>query len=339
MRTDHRRPKCIILCLLLLAPGAAAHPPGDPSALGPFSVGHTQIAVTRRGTPDASERRLDPAVWYPADVHGEPEGPFGYVDPAVRRGRHPLLVYSHGGCAFPEVSSFLTMSLASWGFIVVAPSHPGDTVYDGFDRCDLAELRSVTLRERVDDVRAVLDVLAREGASPTSRFYRHLARSRIGVLGWSSGASTVLVVGHEDARIRGTLALAPDVRPERIGSGPFSGPSMVIEGDLDFYDPTQTALEQIYQRLRPPRFAVQLRRTGHFAFSDACFAAVIGGDDCRTGSLSQDEAHRVVLRFAVPFLLRYVAGDRAWARLLRPKAATGLEVDLRVEFRSPATRR
>lgn len=324
----------IVFAVLVAPPGTAASLP-DPTAPGPHPVGHTRAAFTRPGTLVASDRRLDTVIWYPADVRGEAEDALGYVDPAVRRGRHPVLVYSHGGCAYPEASSFLTRALASWGFVVVAPTHPGDTISDGFDVCDLVELRAPTLVERVADVRWILDQIAHGGRTPGSPFFRRVARSRIGVLGWSSGASTAVVAGREDRRIRAVLSLAPDVRPERIGTAPLRVPTMVMEGELDFYDPSQTALDQLYALLRPPRFAVELQRTGHFAFSDIC-VRLVGGQDCREGSLSQDEAHRLVLRFAAPFLLRYVAQDKSWDRLLRPRAPAMAGAELTAEPRRPA---
>jgi predicted dienelactone hydrolase len=106
---------------------------------------------------------------------------------------------------------------------------------------------------------------------------------------------------------------------------------MVMEGVLDFYDPQQTALDQAYGILKAPRYAVEMQRTGHFAFSDLCVADLIGGIECDPGTLTQDEAHRLVLRFAVPFLQRWVAGAKSWDRLLRP--AANVDVELRAERR------
>jgi predicted dienelactone hydrolase len=155
------------LALLLVARGAAAAPAGDPTAPGPYAVGFTRITMTRQATLGDSERLLAPVVWYPAEVRAEPARPLGYVDAAVRT--YPLLVYSHGGCAYAEASSFLTKALASWGFVVVAPTHPGDTFYDGLDVCDFAELRATTLVGR----------LLRSGADGARPDLRHPASSAL----------------------------------------------------------------------------------------------------------------------------------------------------------------
>jgi predicted dienelactone hydrolase len=299
----------------LLAQHATAGAAPDPTAPGPHAVGYRLTTVTRRAL-DGTERRLDTTIWYPALARGESVDAQGYLEAAARPGRHPVLIYSHGGCAYPEASSFLTRGLAAWGFIVIAPSHPGDTVFDGFDVCDAVELRAPTLVERVADVHAALDAFLRDSRSRSSPFFRRVTRSRVGILGWSSGASTAIVAGRDDRRIDAVLSLAPDARPERIGTAALRVPVMVMVGELDYYDPAQTSLSQVYGFLRAPRYAVQLLRTGHFAFSDICIN-LPGGQDCRPGSLSQQEAHRVVLRFAVPFLQRHVAGAGGWGPLLQ----------------------
>ncbi len=324
-----RAAAAILFSAVLVDDGTAVTLP-NPTTGGSRGVGYLRTTFVRSGTLEAAERRLDTTVWYPADVQGEASDPLGHEDAPMTAGRHPLLVYSHGGCAFPEVSSFLTKALASWGFIVVAPSHPGDTVYDGFDVCDLMELRAPTLAERVDDVAWVIDALRKDSRDRASRFFRHLARAKVGVLGWSSGGSTAIVAGRGRPRLRGVLSLAPDARPERIGTRRLRVPAMVMVGALDYYDPQQTSLDQVYAILRSPRFAVHLRRTGHFAFSDPCLP-LPGGADCGAGTLAQEEAHRLVLRYAVPFLLRYVAGTKAWGTLLRPGAGTEPDAELRAQ--------
>lgn len=317
----------VAFAVALLATSAGAALP-DPTAAGPHAVGYTEASVIRTATLDGAPRLLATTIWYPADVAGETTDPLGHRDAPVARGHHPLLVYSHGGCAYPAVSSFLTTALAGWGFVVVAPSHPGDTIFDGPTSCDVVELRANTLVERVDDVAAVLAAMDRERTDRAARFFRRVARRKVGVLGWSSGGTTALVVGREMPKLRGLLALAPEARSEHLGNGPVFPPTMVMVGEHDYYDPAQASLQFVYDRLVAPRYAVHLRRTGHFAFSDPC-VPLDGGNDCGPGTLSQDEAHRLVLRFAIPFLLRHVAGEKRWGTLLRERTETEADADLR----------
>ena len=45
-------------------------------------------------------------------------------------GPYPVVLFSHGSCGYPAQSLFLTPLLASRGFIVVAPPHPGNTIFE-----------------------------------------------------------------------------------------------------------------------------------------------------------------------------------------------------------------
>jgi predicted dienelactone hydrolase len=325
------RPSFALSLLVLLLATGSAHALPDPSDPGPFSVGYLRTTITRAATLVDGDRAMDTFVWYPTLDRTPSSDPYGLPDAEVAPGRHPVLVFSHGGCAHPIASSYLNEAFASFGFVVVTPSHPGDTILDGTESCDWIELRTPTLIERVADVRFVLDVLEQGTDATVAALSGRLDLGRVGIVGWSSGASTALVAGREDPRFDAVLSLAPDVRPERIGRQPTGVPTMVMEGVLDFYDPQQTALDEIYRRLRAPRFAVEMQRTGHFAFSDDCLADLIGGVDCGIdGTLTQDEAHRVVLRYAMPFLLRWVAELRPWSALLKGGVTGGAE--LRVDL-------
>ena len=45
-------------------------------------------------------------------------------------GPHPLIVFSHGNSGFRRQSTFLTTHLASRGFVVAAPDHTGNTLFE-----------------------------------------------------------------------------------------------------------------------------------------------------------------------------------------------------------------
>ena len=49
----------------------------------------------------------------------------------------------------------------------------------------------------------------------------------------------------------------------------------------------------------------------HAAFADLCL-------DCSPASLTLAEAHPLILRYAIPFLLRWVAGEHQFDALLQP---------------------
>src|SRR6266852_6820998 len=85
----------------------------DPSADGPFAVGVATLAFA-----DAARgRSLITELWYPARAAGRAA--------PVRRGRYPLVLVAHGYCGFRTNYEFLSVPLASWGFLVAAPDFPG----------------------------------------------------------------------------------------------------------------------------------------------------------------------------------------------------------------------
>ena len=62
---------------------------------------------------------------------------------------------------------------------------------------------------------------------------------------------------------------------------------------------------------------VEIPNAGHFAFSNGCFPS----PDCNPPTtLTQNEAHAVVLRWVLPFLEVYLAGDTSFAPFLLPPA-------------------
>lgn len=281
------RPCVAVVLLVGLAVDAAALP--DPAAPGPHAVGTTTVVAT---TEDG--RTLDAVVWYPARTNG-----------VVARGRHPLLVHSHGLCGLPTNASFLAEALASWGVIVVAPPHPASQLGAGC-ATDIA----ASFAARPGEVQAALDAMLAAG----SPFARRIRRGRIGITGHSFGGQTAIRLAAADPRIRVAAAFAPAFYGRNVAGLAPDAPTIVMVGALDTFAPLDTQARPYYELLRGPRLLVEIANTGHFAFSDRCtFGA--GRPDCAPGTLAQAHANAQVLRVAVPFLLRHLTGRRAWRRL------------------------
>jgi hypothetical protein len=89
-------------------------------------------------------------------------------------------------------------------------------------------------------------------------------------------------------------------------------PSLALIGEIDSVV-NNTSTRTAYASSSAPKRLVEIRDAGHYAFSGGCF----GGPDCNPPlTLTQDEAHDAVLRYAVPFLETELNGDAAWAPLL-----------------------
>ncbi len=141
------------------------------AALGPSPVGYTTTTITYANALDDQRRELPVHIWYPAL---QPEllkttyravgvialdSEHAYTDAAPASGRFPVIVYSHGSGGDGVLAYEYAERLASHGYLVVAPSHVGNTVADrlfGGWR-PLVEM----LAQRPLDIRGVLDVMER----------------------------------------------------------------------------------------------------------------------------------------------------------------------------------
>jgi predicted dienelactone hydrolase len=302
------RHNLVVIVILLPLAAAAAR---DPSDHGPYAVGFTRRTYTKPSETTGQPRALDTYIWYPAVAGtGSPDGAV-LPDAQVARRRSPLVVFSHGSCGFPGQSPFLTETLASWGFVVAAPPHPGNTTFE-LTTCEADAADSFA--NRVADVRFVIDSLLAASAPGDPLLAHRVDRRRIGVIGHSFGGQTALRVLAADRRVRAGVGLAP---ASIVGLGLLiTRPAMVMTGEIDSMTPFEQEARGTYDELRGRRLLVELLDAGHCAFTIACLPEFCGVG-CEPGALSLADAHRVTLRWTVPFLLRYVAQKPAFGKLLR----------------------
>ncbi|WP_256752267.1 dienelactone hydrolase [Mesorhizobium sp. Mes31] len=160
------------------------------------SAGASDSVGVRRVSAPSRERGidLDVTVWYPALPGGDTVtlgdtalfvGTSAMRDAPIAGGKFPLILLSHGAglAGTPQALSWIATPLAGRGFIVAAPTHPGNT---GPDR-SAAETMKLWLRPA--DLTATLD------ATEKDVFLRdHLEHGKIGALGLSMGGNTALAI-------------------------------------------------------------------------------------------------------------------------------------------------
>jgi predicted dienelactone hydrolase len=174
-------------------------PDAPPYALhGPYWVGTREFVVE----PD-SERPLPLTVWYPA-VSDTPEGSYTYMEemppvtvtgqaisdaaPDVDNGPYPLVLFSHAAGSFRYQSVYFTEHLASYGFVVMAPDHTGDTMVNTEDE-------GVYVRSHVTrpvDITRVID-FADTATKAGGVLENVIDIDRVAVTGHSSGAWTAFL--------------------------------------------------------------------------------------------------------------------------------------------------
>ncbi len=286
---------------------------------GPFAPGfraiqYTKDSVTSPGTP----RVLDTGIWYPAPAGSGPvSAATGGVENAPldpSGGPYPLVLFSHGLCGYPQQSKFLTPLLASYGFVVVAPPHPGNTLFE-LPTCASGAAIGASLVERPQDVVFVLDQILAADQDPASPLFAAIDEDRIAMTGHSFGGLTTYLVTAIEPRVQVAVAMAPAA----LASSTLPVPSLTLLGAVDGVV-SNDAARAAYERSVAPKLLVEIEHAGHYAFSDFCRA----GSDCNPPTtLTPDEAHDAVLRFVLPFLKRHLAGDATWAPLLEPPAQPG----------------
>jgi predicted dienelactone hydrolase len=295
----------------------------DARANGPYAAGVRVIRYTKSSVVMPSQSRvLDTVIWYPAPADSEPiDATYNAVLDAPldnSGGPYPLLMFSHGSCGIPTQSTFLLPLLASYGFVVAAPPHPGNTLND-FPSCNTAQAQVASALERPQDIVFVLDALLAADVDQTSPFFGAIDANRLGMSGHSFGGYTTYVATSIDARFKVALPMAPFVG----GAPPLTIPSLTMLGQIDSVV-DDDAIRAAYAAGTSPKYLVEIANAGHYTFSDNCFPS----SDCNPpATLTQDEAHDVVRRWVLPFLEVYLAGDASFIPFLAPLTGPGFVFD------------
>ena len=273
----------------------------DPSVPGPFPVGVRTVTYQDldRKQPDGTPRTLVTEIWYPAvqATRGKPGVSYDVrtvftpeqqaalagvsLDPlptaAVRdappardHGPFPLIVFSHGQGGIRWQSTYYTVVLASHGYIVVSPDHPGDTLAEAVR--GTLESPAYGVFSRPADVSFLLDTMT---ALPKSDPLAGLADlARVGVTGHSFGALTALRVAAIDARVKAIVPQAPtgtDVAWVGLKKPVVLSIPVLIQGAHDDHTlPWNDNVAPAWASLQRPRWLLDITHGGHFTFSDLC---------------------------------------------------------------------
>ncbi len=284
---------------------------------GQYTVGYQVVTFTKPSAVNPMQMRpLDTYIFYPAAPGGISSAFGAFIDAPVYQGDapYPILMFSHGSCGYATQSIFLETYLASHGFIVVAPPHPGNTIED-FPNCGTPAAQAASFVERPNDISFVLTQMLAANQDSGSPFFGTIDPARIGMSGHSFGGLTTYLVMQSDPRPIVAMPMAPAVP----GTPVLTVPSLTMLGQIDAVV-NDTAIRTAYQNALPPKYLVEIKDSGHYSFSDFCFPS----PDCDPPTtLTQDEAHELVRRYVLPFLEVYLAGNPDYAQMLAAPAISG----------------
>lgn len=258
----------------------------DLSRRGPHPVGALQTEILTPLDPLDPARRLPTEIWYPARelASSSPSAPHPLGLPhRATTGLPPLaepaslIAFSHGNSGLRQQSTFLMTHLASWGFVVVAPDHVGNTFAEMMGLEDEEQRREIHLRARaqrpsdlVAAIRALLDQGHEADRIPP------LAADAVGVLGHSYGGWTSLKIPALEPRVRALCSLAP-VSEAFVGRRAFDANELpidsaiellVIAAEDDVLVDLDASIRPLVARLGDHARLEVLDRADHFHFCD-----------------------------------------------------------------------
>ena len=309
----------------------------DPTSVGELGVVSRAVTISSR-----DGLTLPTQIWYPSNNASEglhrygdlKEGGAsngGTVDCSTNR---PVVLFSHGNTGMGYQSFFLAEFLTSHGYIVVAPDHVGNTIFDN----DESRKPELILR-RPTDISDAFDWLVEQ-----SEFADCVdATDGFAVIGHSFGGYTTHAItggfldtdatlahcaeyggwlcehvqsiesdlgagtyDRTDDRIWGAVSMTPAALETLLGGlESITVPTLILGGEYDTLTPVDPLVQTIYDRLSSnndtrKHFAI-LRKAGHYTFSNAC-DFVNAYEDCGEDFLAPTEAHGIINRLTLAFL-------------------------------------
>jgi predicted dienelactone hydrolase len=307
---------------------------------------------------DADRKRSVPMYfWYPASGQSAKQATYMGVmkgqawedAPAAKsEGPFPLILFSHGfkGIAFQSFS--LTEYLASHGFVVAAPNHQGNTLFD-FTSTD-EDVAKVTL-ERPKDVYFAYQKAVEFGKTSGNVLEGIVREDLTAVTGHSFGAFTAIIVAGSEADMdRAKAACAQGVEADifcdyvpyyapgtmlrmdpripglkalvALAPGGYNAmfddnlakvyvPGLTMGGTEDTTCPLDIETRPIYNGMPKPKSKAELTGATHMSFTNVCsipLAQQIFGDMCKA-TMTEERAFEIINTLTTAYLRLHVNGE------------------------------
>ena len=313
---------------------AAVPSPTGPDNVGTRVVDMVDPVRDDPSLGDASGRELLVRFWYPASLNqGCEPAPYtsprvwsyfsqlagiplpevrtnSCLDAPISGGSHPVVVFTPGYTGTFTDYTYLFEDLASRGYVVAAVDHTYEATAVEFPdgrlvksvlgshldktwRLDEQSL-SLAVSVRLNDLKFIVDELARLNGEPGGPFAGSLDLNKIAVAGHSLGGLTALLSVKQEARFKAALLLDASLLDE--SAIVTETPALVLAMGR-----TQWTDEEchLWDNLRGPRFAVNLLGTEHLTPSDAVWLAK---GAIKTGTMGPEKTIAAMRDYIAAFL-------------------------------------
>jgi predicted dienelactone hydrolase len=245
----------------------------------------------------------------------------------VRKGRYPLVIFSHGNGGSRNQNTFWCDYLASHGYVVVSPDHTGNarwTIIDGKVIPFQASERNNSAKDRPLDLSFVLDQMIKWDKGADRRFAGRVDTERVAVAGMSFGSFTAHWAADQDQRFKAVIAMsgAP------LAHTNLSVPSLRMLGteDRTLGVAGNNAIRDNHAKHTGPSYLLELKNGGHFSFTDMFKINKSFGDGVGAGKrrdtneafefTSMETTYRIINSYSVAFLGYYLKNERGYAGFL-----------------------
>lgn len=272
-----RRAILVLAMITAAVAGVGSPAAADSSTPGAYAVGYVDASVS------ASGRSFSARIYYPAATAGQ--------NAAVAAGRFPAIAFGHG--FLQSVSKYYStmQHLASWGFVVAAPTSQGSLFpsHSAF----------------ADDLNAQLTWLVAQDTTAGSRFNAHIATTKLGLSGHSmGGGASVLAAARNPAVTTVANLAAAETNPSAAtAAASVRVPMMLVAGQKDGTAPIASHQRPIYHAKPAPKQLRTIVGGFHCGFIDTSSAF------CDSGTITRATQLQITRRVLTDWFRYYLAGD------------------------------
>ncbi|MDQ3021577.1 MAG: dienelactone hydrolase family protein [Bacteroidota bacterium] len=241
-----------------------------------------------------SNRNVSSLVYYPAVSEGS--------NAAVLQGnKYPLISFGHGFTLNPSLYVSIYRHLASWGYIVIAP-----TTETGFSPNHLNFAKDIVF---------VLKDMKRKGKTTGDIFFNVVDSNYTGVFGHSMGGGCSFLAGSLDSNLKAVSSLAAaNTNPSSIAAASLvKCPVQLLSGQRDSIASYHTQQIPHYNNSFPFKQILNIKGGNHSQFH-----LVQGLDDLvdNAATITRAEQQRLTRRYVTSFFNLFLKNDTNYKNFL-----------------------